>query len=195
MSAVTVERRTKETEVNLSLEIGRAPGVISTGLPFFDHMLTAAAFHGRLGLAVEATGDIDVDPHHLVEDVGIVLGSALTKWVDASGPIARFGHAIIPMDDSLAEITIDVSGRSYLVYRGELPQQYCGTLDVILFREFFTGLALTSRANVHVEYRYGINSHHLVEAAFKAFGRAAHQAYTPLGKGAQGPLSTKGSLD
>ncbi len=194
MSDVTVKRQTKETSVSLTLDLGKAPGIISTGLPFFDHMLTAAGFHGTLGLAIDATGDVDVDPHHLMEDVGIVLGSALTKWADACGPVARFGHAVIPMDDALSEVTIDVSGRSFLVYNGELPQQYCGNLDVILFREFFTGLVLSSRANLHLEYRYGINSHHLIEAAFKAFGRAARQAYTPLDTDEKGPLSTKGSL-
>lgn len=193
MKKVSVQRETKETRIELSLGLGNEPGPISTGLPFFDHMLGAAAFHGRLGLSVSAQGDIDVDPHHLVEDVGIVLGTALLDWVTQEGPVARFAHEVIPMDDALSEVCIDASGRPYLVYRGALPQAYCGALDVAVFREFYQGLASYGRLNLHLEYRYGINSHHMVEAGFKALGRALGRAYAPLGSHV-GPLSTKGSL-
>ncbi len=188
---VQVERSTKETEIRLRLQLDTdQPLTIETGVPFFDHMLHAMAFHGGLGLEVQARGDIEVDPHHLVEDVGIVFGQALAKAVDQHGPVARYGHAVIPMDDALSEATIDAGNRPYLVYRAEYPQPYCGAFAVELLREFFHGLAMNAAINLHLDARYGENTHHMCEALMKALGRAIAQAYRRHDR----VRSTKGSL-
>ena len=149
------------------------------------------AFHGGFSLQIEGKGDLEVDPHHLVEDVGIVLGTAFSRIVEDFGSVARFGHAVIPMDDALSEVTIDACGRPYLVYRADFPQARSGNFDMWLTREFFGGLATSARINLHAECRYGLNSHHMVESLFKATGKALSQAFAPV-EGA--PLSTKGSL-
>ena len=196
MGRVTVARQTRETQIELTLsapEEGvprREDVVISTGVPFFDHMLNALFFHGGIAVSLRAEGDIEVDEHHTVEDVGIVVGEALRKLVAEHGPIARFGHEVVPMDDALAEVTIDAAGRAYLVYSASYPQSRCGSFDMSLVREFFQGLATSGRMNVHIDGRYAQNSHHLSEAIFKATGRALRQAYRPAG----GVASTKGVL-
>ncbi len=186
-----VERSTKETEIRLKLNLDNDRSLaIETGVPFFDHMLHAMAFHGGFGFELQARGDIEVDPHHLVEDVGIVFGTALAKAVSEYGPVARYGHAIIPMDDALSEATIDAGNRPYLVYRAEYPQPYCGQFAVELLREFFHGLAMNAAINLHLEVRYGENTHHMCEALMKALGRALAQAYRRHDR----VRSTKGSL-
>ena len=188
----TITRTTKETDVTITVTLdGTADQQISTGLPFFDHMLTALAFHGRFGLAVSATGDVAVDPHHLVEDTGIVFGSCLEQIFREGGPVSRFGHAVIPMDEALGEATIDVCGRASLHYLGEFPQDYSGEFPMWLFREFFLGLTLSSKTAIHLECRYGENAHHMIEALFKALGKALSAAYSPA---TEPGMSTKGTI-
>ena len=195
---ISLERTTKETEVAVRLDLdpvdeGSAPTVdVSTGVPFFDHMLHAMAFHGGFGLQVTASGDLDVDAHHVVEDVGIVLGECLFGLIKQNGPLARFGHAVVPMDDALAEVTVDAGGRSYCRFDAAFPQDRAGDFDVWLLREFFTSLAVRARINVHAAVRYGENSHHMAEALCKALGRAFGQAF----RAAPGwePRSTKGRV-
>lgn len=187
-----VERTTKETDIAATFDVGDAPVIdITTGLPFFDHMLGSFAFHGRLECQIKASGDIDVDPHHLVEDVGIVLGDCILKYAKEKGPLSRFGHAVVPMDDALSSATIDLSGRPYLAYRATFPQERVGTFSISLVREFLLGLSAHAMMNLHAECRYGENSHHMVEALFKAVGRALRAACTP----SSGEIaSTKGVL-
>ena len=186
-----IERNTKETRIRVVVDMssGDTPD-IATGLPFFDHMLTAMAFHGGFGLSVSASGDIDVDPHHVVEDTGIVLGTCLEDIFRNGGAIERFGHAIIPMDEALSEATIDVCGRPSLAYRAELPQPYAGDFALWLFREFFSGLSMSARIALHLDCRYGENAHHMVEALFKALGKALGQAYATK----DSEMSTKGVI-
>lgn len=143
-----------------------------------------------MACSIQGTGDIEVDPHHLVEDVGIVLGDAICAYVEETGPVQRFGQAVIPMDDALSEAVIDLCGRSYLVYHAELPQPRVGTFDVSLVREFLLGLTSHGRFNLHAICRYGENSHHMLEALFKATGRALGAACMPVAA----VRSTKGSL-
>lgn len=184
-------RTTRETSITVhySPDEAREP-TIATSVPFFDHMLTAMAFHGRMGLVVEATGDIEVDPHHLVEDTGLVLGDVLRQVADLE-PIERFGNAVVPMDDACGEATVDLGGRAYLVYRAEYPQAYAGTFDLSLLREFFQALAIRGRANIHLDARYGLNGHHMAEALFKALGRALRAA---IARREAGEMSTKGLI-
>ena len=187
-------RETRETQIEVAIDLDtpREPG-ISTPLPFFSHMLSALAFHGRIGMTVRATGDVEVDPHHLVEDTGIVLGTCLQNTL-ADGAVRRFGHAVIPMDEALSEATIDVCGRPTLVYRAEFPQTHAGSFPVWLFREFFSGLVMGANIALHAMCRYGENSHHMVEALFKAVGRAMGEAYTLVGGDAGERMSTKGRI-
>ena len=168
----------------------RGEPIVSTGVPFFDHMLYSMLFHGGFSGEVSAKGDIDVDAHHTVEDVGIVIGQALARVVDEYGPVRRYGHAVIPMDDALAEAVVDAAGRAYLVFNADFPQSHAGAFDLALVREFFQGLSSHAQANVHVHGRYGLNGHHLAEAMFKSAGRALGQAYLP----STTVRSTKGSL-
>lgn len=189
-------RKTKETDITLSFRRAtiKSPQVdIQMDLPFFAHMLHAFAYHGGFDLTIKASGDLEVDPHHLVEDVGIVLGQAVVKLQESLGPTKRFGHQVIPMDDALAEAAVDCCNRSFLVYQADFPQSHSGTFDMSLFREFFTSFAHNSRINLHLICRYGVNSHHMIEALFKAMGRALGIALTPL-EGTDQALSTKGKL-
>jgi imidazoleglycerol-phosphate dehydratase len=188
---VQVTRKTRETDITLTLDPD-APvaGRISTGLPFLDHLLTSMSFHGRLGLVLEGSGDLEVDAHHMVEDTGLVLGQAFADVLVKTGHVTRFGHAVIPMDEALAEATIDVCGRPTLFWHAQFPQPMAGTFDLSLLREFFTGLATQARISLHVEVRRGENSHHMAEAAFKALGKALQQAY---GASSQ-EMSSKGRI-
>lgn len=190
---VEIERKTKETSIRLSLDMDNPSQEIHTGVPFFDHILTGMAFHGQFGLKIEASGDLEVDAHHLVEDVGISLGKALRKTVEQYGHIRRFGQAIIPMDEALSETVIDVSGRAYLVYTAEFPQEYCGDFPVALIKEFLYALAQYGGITLHASCRYGENSHHMAESLLKALGRALHQAYQAGTSG--NAASTKGMLE
>ncbi len=188
---VQVSRKTRETDINLTLDPDAVvAGGIKTGLPFFDHLLVSMSFHGRLGLALDAKGDIDVDPHHLLEDTGLVLGQALSGVLEKTGQVARFGHAVIPMDEALAEVTVDVCGRPTLFWQASFPQPLAGAFDLPLLREFLLALAAQARISLHVEVRRGENSHHMAEAAFKALGRALQEAYTA----SAAAMSSKGRI-
>ena len=188
---VHIARKTRETDVVLTLDPD-APGggQVRTGLPFFDHLLSSMAFHGRFHLEIDAKGDLEVDPHHLVEDTGLVLGQALCEVLAKTQQVKRFAHTVIPMDEALAEVTIDVCGRSTLVWRVRLPQKRAGAFDLWLLREFFDGLVSQARISLHVEVRRGRNSHHMVEAVFKALGKSLRESYAP----AEGEMSSKGRI-
>ena len=189
---ISVHRATKETDIALTLDlVNPEPVSLSLGLPFFEHLLHAMAFHGRIGLTVHALGDIEVDPHHLVEDTGLVLGDAVRQHMTERGPCARFGQALIPMDDALSEVIVDASGRPFLVYQAEYPQEKAGDFDLSLLGEFLTALANRGGLTLHCLCRYGRNGHHMAEALFKALGRALNQALTPAGAAV---ISTKGVL-
>ena len=191
---ITVKRETKETKVSLTLlREGTKQIQVQTGLPFFDHLLTSFAFHGRFDLTLEATGDLMVDPHHTVEDVGLVLGDGFHRLFETEAQVARYGYSIIPMDDSLCEAIVDVCERPYLVYRVAYPEPLAGTFPVSLLREFFHAFCHRARVNLHLLARYGENSHHMAESLFKAFGKALAQAYQPVGGSREG-MSTKGTL-
>lgn len=182
------KRTTKETDVTVGLDLcGPADIRVDTGLPFFDHLLTSMAFHGGFGLTLKARGDVQVDAHHLVEDTGLVFGTALADIQRRCQPVARFGHAVIPMDEALAEVAVDVCGRPTLGYRPRFPQARAGSFDLWLLREFFLALVDQARISVHVDTRGAENSHHVAEAMFKALGRALAEAYGP-GRA----MSTKG---
>ena len=192
----TINRKTNETDIALSLCLDGGAYKIQTGVGFFDHMLDHVARHGRLGLNVVATGDRHVDDHHTVEDVGIVLGQALVEALDDKRGIERFGFASVPMEDALARVSVDLSGRQALVFEVR-PSAFrhgsgkIGTFDTQLVEEFLTALVNNGRFNCHVEVPYGNNHHHISEAIFKALGRALRQAVAVTGD--QIP-STKGVL-
>jgi imidazoleglycerol-phosphate dehydratase len=190
-----VERKTTETDIRISLDLdGSGEHRIGTGIPFLDHMLAQVARHGRFDLAVEAAGDLRVDLHHTVEDVGIALGDAVSQALGDKAGIARYGAARVPMDEALASVAIDLGGRPFLVFQAPQLRGRIGDFEADLVREFFQGLANHLRANLHVQVEYGQNLHHMVEAAFKAAGRALDQA-TALDSRVQGIVpSTKGTL-
>lgn len=189
-----IERITKETQIKLSLEIdGVGDTKICTSVPFLDHMLNLFARHGLFNLEVEAKGDIDIDFHHTVEDIGIVLGEALKQALGDKNGIRRYGQASVPMDETLASVAVDLSGRPYLVYNVRLPKVKIGEFDVELAREFFQALTNNLAANIHINVMYGDNVHHMLEACFKALARALDQA-TQQDQRISGVMSTKGKL-
>jgi imidazoleglycerol-phosphate dehydratase len=174
----TIKRKTSETNIELTLALdGSGQRRIATPVPFFNHMLEAVARHGLYDLEVNATGDVEVDPHHLVEDVGICLGQAFRDALGDRSGIARYGEATIPMDETLVAAAVDFSGRAAFVYRADqLKGRVVGTFDVELGREFFGGFVAAALCNLHLEVRYGENAHHMIEALFKAFARATAAA-------------------
>jgi imidazoleglycerol-phosphate dehydratase len=191
---VALERVTKETQIKLVLDIdGTGDAKICTSVPFLDHMLNLFARHGLFNLQIEAKGDIDIDFHHTVEDIGIALGDAFRQALGDKRGIQRYGHAVVPMDETLVSATVDLSGRSYTVYQVNLPKVKIGDFDVELVREFFTAFAGNCAVNLHVNLIYGDNTHHIVEACFKAFARAMDEA-TQLNERIEGVMSTKGKL-
>lgn len=185
-----VQRKTRETDISLTLDLDGTGVAVATGVGFFDHLLSSMAFHGRFRLELRAQGDLAVDAHHLVEDTGLVLGQALAELLAGAGAVARFAHAVIPMDEALAEVAIDVCGRPTLAWRALFPQSWVGTFDISLLREFFAALASQARISIHAETRAGENSHHMAEALFKALGRALQQAYRQVGD----EMSSKGRI-
>lgn len=190
----TIERITNETRIQLSLEIdGTGQGTICTSVPFLDHMLNLFARHGLFNLKVEACGDIDIDFHHTVEDIGIVLGEAFKQALGDKKGICRYGQATVPMDETLASVAVDISGRPYLVYHVNLPKVKLGEFDVELAREFFQAFANNCGMNLHINVMYGENVHHIIEACFKAFARAMDAA-TRLDARVTGVMSTKGVI-
>jgi imidazoleglycerol-phosphate dehydratase len=189
-----IERLTKETQIKLTLELdGTGETKVCTSVPFLDHMLNLFARHGLFDLQIEAKGDIDIDFHHTVEDVGIVLGEALRQALGDKNGIRRYGQATVPMDETLASVAVDLSGRPYLVYNVRLPKVKIGEFDVELAREFFQALTNNLAANIHINVMYGDNVHHILEACFKALARALDQA-TQQDPRIAGVMSTKGKL-
>ncbi len=189
-----IERTTKETSIRAELVLdGTGINTISTGIPFFDHMLTLFSVHGRFDLQLKAVGDIEVDYHHTVEDVGLVLGEALSSALRDRRGIRRFGFAVTPMDDSISSVTIDLSNRPFLVYR--LPELFVRQTEVYsnLFKEFFRAFAVKAGMNLHVDAPYGENDHHLIESIFKSFARCLDQA-TSLDDRVRDVPSSKGLL-
>ena len=190
----SIERVTKETRVKLSINLdGSGTGKVCTSAPFLDHMLDLFARHGLFDLTVEAQGDIDIDYHHTVEDVGIVLGQAIKEALGDKAGIRRYGQATVPMDETLASVATDLSGRPYLVYNVRLPKVKIGDFDVELAKEFFQALVNNLGANLHINVMYGENVHHILEACFKATARALDMA-TQLDPRIQGVMSTKGTI-
>jgi imidazoleglycerol-phosphate dehydratase len=189
----SVERKTKETTVKVQWTIdGEGSYQISTGIPFFDHMLHLFAKHGFFDLSLDAKGDTDVDYHHTVEDIGITMGKSLKEALTNLEGIKRYGSSIIPMDESLCIFTVDMAGRPNLVWRADL-QGKIGVFDTEVVKEFFKGFVNEAKITLHVNLLYGENLHHKVEAIFKAFGRALKEAVTK-DELIKGPMSTKGVL-
>ena len=191
----TINRSTKETSIKLTLELdGRGEYQIESGVPFFDHMLTQIARHGFFDLQLKAKGDLEIDAHHTVEDVGICLGEAFKKALGDKTGIRRYGRGTMPMHEALAAVILDFSGRPFLVFNVPLPKAQVGNFELELVEEFFTAFCNHSGANVHVNLAYGDNLHHIVEAVFKAFARALDDA-TQFDSRIEGVLSSKGSLE
>ena len=188
-----IDRKTKETEISLALDLDGGEVSISTGVGFFDHMLELLGRHAHLGLAVEASGDLETGAHHTVEDVGIALGQALDQALGDRRGIGRYGHAVVPMDEALGECAIDISGRPYCRFDADLPPVSIAGFDAELTEEFFRAVSSNARLTMHVEARHGTNAHHLIEACFKAFARALRDAVA-LDPAEDGVPSTKGTL-
>lgn len=190
---VDLNRKTKETDVSISLDLCGGNVSINTGIGFFDHMLTAFAVHGEFGLNVNVTGDLNVDCHHTVEDTGIVLGMAFKEALGDRAGIERYGTFFIPMDESLAMASVDISGRPYLVFEAQFPEERVGAFDTCLTEEFFRAFAFNAGITLHTRVLYGKNAHHMIEAMFKAAAHAMKSAVTKR-KSSDKPLSTKGVL-
>ena len=191
----TVSRTTGETDVQVTLNLdGTGNCNAQTGIPFLDHMLHQISSHGLIDLDVRATGDIEIDDHHTNEDVGITLGQALAKALGNRKGIVRFGHFIAPLDEALVQIALDFSGRPHLTYGLEIPTQRVGTYDTQLVREFFVAIANNSQMTLHIRQLDGINSHHIIEATFKAFARAMRMATEIDPRRASTIPSSKGGL-
>jgi imidazoleglycerol-phosphate dehydratase len=189
-----VSRQTKETKIEIELNLdGTGKADISTGIPFFDHMLTAFCVHGFFNLKIIAAGDLAVDLHHTVEDVGLVLGQALDSALADRKGIQRFGDSCVPMDEALSRVTIDLSNRPYLVYHFPENLRSGNAFDTYLAKEFFQAFSIKGGLNLHINADYGVNEHHVLESMFKAMGRSLHQA-TRKNERISGTLSSKGSL-
>jgi imidazoleglycerol-phosphate dehydratase len=191
----TVVRNTEETRIRLTLNLdGTGRATLATGLPFFEHMLTQIARHGLFDIELEAVGDLEIDAHHTVEDVGIVLGQALAQAMGDKRGLTRYGHAYVPLDEALSRVVIDLSGRPGLVYEVDYTRARIGDFDVDLLREFFQGFVNHAQVTVHLDNLRGVNAHHQAETVFKAFGRALRMAVTPDARMAGQIPSTKGTL-
>ena len=187
-------RNTKETRIHLTLDLdGSGAARIQTGIGFFDHMLESFARHGFFDLSLEAEGDLNVDSHHTIEDVGIVLGTAIKEALGEKRGIVRYGTAILPMDESLILCSLDLCGRPYLAYDLNLDREFVGDLETEMIKEFFYAVSYSAAMNLHLKQMAGSNNHHIIEGAFKAFSKALDQAVS-LDNRIQDVLSTKGSL-
>ncbi len=190
----SVERNTKETQISVSVNLdGSGKLEVDTGLPFLDHMLDQIARHGLIDLTIKAAGDLEIDAHHTVEDIGITLGQAVDKALDKTG-IRRYGHAYVPLDEALSRVVIDFSGRPGLDYHVKFVKGTVGTFDVDLFHEFFQGFVNHAMVTLHIDNIRGANAHHQIETIFKAFGRALRMAVEIDPRSAGVVPSTKGSL-
>ena len=189
-----IRRDTNETKICLSLELdGSGVTKLDTGIPFFDHMLDGFARHGLFDLQVKCEGDVEVDCHHSIEDCGIALGSAIKQAVGDKKGISRYGHFILPMDEALVLCAVDLCGRPYFVYDAKFTGEKCGQMDTQMAREFFYAVSYASGMNLHIKQFYGENDHHIMEAMFKAFGKALDMAVR-LDDRITDVLSTKGAL-
>lgn len=190
----SLKRKTYETDISMELNIdGEGKSSISTGIGFFDHMLNLFAKHGLMDLTVEAKGDLDVDAHHTVEDVGIVLGQLIKEALGDKRSIKRYGTSYVPMDESFALVSLDLSGRPFLVFDVNFTSEKTGTMETELFEEFFRAVSHNAGMTLHIKLLHGSNTHHIIEAVFKAFGRALDEA-TKTDERIKGIMSTKGSL-
>jgi len=190
-----VERSTLETRIAVRVDLdGSGRGAFATGIPFLEHMLDQVARHGAIDLEIQAEGDLHIDAHHTVEDIGITLGMAVAEAVGDKQGICRYGHAYVPLDEALSRVVVDFSGRPGLVYDVEFPRAMIGGFDVDLFREFFQGFVNHARVTLHVDCLRGRNAHHIAETVFKAFGRALRMALTFDERGGRAVPSTKGTL-
>jgi imidazoleglycerol-phosphate dehydratase len=191
--SANIERRTGETEVVLSLDLDGGEVKVATGVGFLDHMLELLGRHGRLGLSVEAQGDLETGAHHTTEDVGIALGQALDQALADRAGIRRYGYMAVPMDEALGMCAIDISGRPLCLFEADLPPGAIAGFDTELTEEFFRAVATNAKLTLHLGTRYGSNAHHMIEACFKAFARALRQA-VEVDPGESGVPSTKGTL-
>lgn len=192
MRTATVERNTKETQIKIELNLDGGDVEISTGIGFFDHMLNAFGVHGGFGLKVNVKGDLDVDTHHTAEDTGIALGTAFKKALGDMSGIERYGTFFIPMDESLACVSLDISNRPFLVFNADFKQEFCGDYENCVTEEFWRAFAVNAGITLHINVPYGSNAHHQIEAIFKA---AAHALKIAVSKNSDGSvLSTKGVL-
>lgn len=192
MRTAEINRKTKETDISVKLDIDGGEVNIDTGIGFFDHMLTALAVHGGFGLTVKAAGDLNVDGHHTVEDVGITLGAAFAQALGDKAGIMRFGSAYIPMDEALGFCALDISARPYLVFNARFTNERVGEFDTCLTEEFMRAFAFNAGMTLHLRCEYGSNDHHIIEALFKALAHALKQAVRLNADGSA--LSTKGTL-
>lgn len=194
MRTSQIHRKTNETDIELSFNIdGEGISNIDTGVPFLNHMLDLFTKHGQFDLTVKAVGDIDIDYHHTVEDIAICLGQVLREALGDKKGIKRYGNSFVPMDETLAQVVIDLSNRPHLEYRAQYPSQQVGKFPTELVHEFMWKLALEARMNLHVILHYGLNTHHMIEGIFKALGRALDEA-TSIDPRVKGVPSTKGML-
>jgi imidazoleglycerol-phosphate dehydratase len=190
-----VSRKTNETAIEVEIDLdGSGDAKIATGIGFFDHMLEQLARHSLVDIAVRAKGDLHIDDHHTVEDVGIALGQALKQALGDKRGVTRYADCLLPMDEALTRVAVDVSGRPFLVFRADFPTQKIGTFDVELVREFFQALAVNGGLTLHVENLYGANSHHIAESCFKGVARALGAALAVDPRQAARIPSTKGAL-
>ena len=191
--AADIHRKTGETEIALSVDLEGGDVSVATGVGFLDHMLELLGRHGRLGLRIDATGDLETGAHHTVEDVGIALGQGLDAALADRAGIRRYGYTAVPMDESLAMCAIDVSGRPLCLFEADLPNVSIAGFDTELTEEFFRAVASNAKLTLHLGTRYGSNAHHMIEACFKAFARALREAVS-IDPGEEGVPSTKGTL-
>jgi imidazoleglycerol-phosphate dehydratase len=192
--SATIERSTKETSIKLSLDLdGTGKSELNTGIPFLDHMLEQISRHGLDDLQINAKGDLEIDAHHTVEDIGICLGEALREAVGDKAGIVRYGHAYVPLDEALSRVVLDLSGRPGLEYHISFPKETVGGFDIELFKEFFQAISNHGRITLHIDAIRGDNNHHIIETVFKAFGRALRMAVESDPR-VTGIPSTKGAL-
>lgn len=192
MRTANIERNTKETQISVELNLDGGEVNISTGIGFFDHMLTAFGVHGGFGLKINVSGDLEVDTHHTVEDTGIALGLAFKEALGDMSGIVRYGSFSVPMDEALANCVLDISNRAFLVFKASFEQEFCGDYETCVTEEFFRAFAVNSAITLHISVPYGANAHHEIEAIFKSVAHAMHIATRQNADGTV--LSTKGVL-
>lgn len=191
----SLSRTTRETDIKVGIDLdGTGVSKINTGVPFFDHMLDQVARHGLIDIELEATGDLEIDAHHTVEDVGITLGQAFSEALGDKAGVMRYGHAYVPLDEALSRVVVDLSGRPGLVYHAEYPRDRIGDFDVDLLFEFFQGFVNHAAMTLHIDSLRGRNAHHIAETIFKAFGRALRAATERDPRRGNDLPSTKGAL-